>query len=55
METYWVPGVNNLETYGRWGFLELTEVYRIDSEFNAKVEEEFQKALDQAAPAVALA
>jgi type III restriction enzyme len=55
METYWVPGVNHLGTYGRWGFLELTEVYKIDSEFSAKVEAAFQKALDQAAPAVALA
>src|SRR5690606_8453765 len=25
METYWVPGVNNLGTYGRWAFAELTE------------------------------
>ena len=24
METYWVPGVNNLGTYGRWAFAELT-------------------------------
>ncbi len=28
METYWVPGVNNLGTYGRWAFAEFTEVYR---------------------------
>jgi type III restriction enzyme len=27
METYWVPGVNNLGTYGRWAFAELTEIY----------------------------
>src|SRR5262245_25429751 len=27
METYWVPGVNNLGTYGRWAFAELTGVY----------------------------
>lgn len=55
MDTYWVPGVNHLGTYGRWGFLELTEVYKMDSEFSAKVEAEFQKALDQAAPVVAFA
>lgn len=55
METYWVPGMNHLGTYGRWGFLELTEMYKIDSEFSAKVGAEFQKALDQAAPVVALA
>jgi len=34
MENYWVPGVNNLEQYGRWAFLEFTEVYRIEEEFN---------------------
>ncbi len=38
METYWVPGVNNLGIYGRWAFAELTEVYEIESDFQAKVE-----------------
>jgi type III restriction enzyme len=41
METYWVPGVNNLKTYGRWAFAEFTEMYQIESEFAAKVETEF--------------
>lgn len=39
METYWVPGVNHLGTYGRWAFLELKEVFMIQEEFSAKVEE----------------
>ncbi len=39
METYWVPGVNNLGTHGRWAFAELTQVYEIESDFQAKVEE----------------
>jgi type III restriction enzyme len=30
MDTYWVPGVNNLGTYGRWAFAEFTEVYQIE-------------------------
>jgi type III restriction enzyme len=38
METYWVPGVNNLGTHGRWAFAELTDVYSIQSEFGALVE-----------------
>jgi type III restriction enzyme len=46
METYWVPGVNNLGGYGRWAFAEFTEVYRIESEFQAKVEAEFDKMID---------
>jgi len=34
MDTYWVPGVNHLKTYGRWAFAEFTDVYEIDAEFN---------------------
>jgi hypothetical protein len=37
METYWVPGVNNLGMYGRWAFAEFTDVYRIESEFNKMI------------------
>jgi len=37
MDTYWVPGVNNLGTSGRWAFAELTEMYEIESDFEAKV------------------
>ena len=25
METYWIPGVNKLKTYGRWAFVEFNE------------------------------
>jgi len=49
METYWVPGVNNLGTYGRWAFAELTEVYRIASDFEAKVEVAVNDAIEAAA------
>lgn len=38
METYWVPGVNNLGTHGRWAFAEFTDVYLIEAGFEAKVE-----------------
>ena len=46
METYWVPGVNNLGRYGRWAFAEFTEVYQIEADFEAKVEAEFNKMID---------
>ena len=46
METYWVPGVNNLKTYGRWAFAEFTEVYQIESDFAAKVKIEFGKMIN---------
>lgn len=39
METYWVPGVNHLGKYGRWAFLEFKDVYLIQEQFAAKVEE----------------
>ena len=46
METYWVPGVNNLGTHGRWAFAEFTEVYEIEADFKAKVEGEFDKMVE---------
>ena len=48
METYWVPGVNNLKQYGRWAFAEFTEVYQMQHEFEAKVAGEFDKMLAKA-------
>lgn len=48
METYWVPGVNNDGRYGRWAFAEFTEVYQIKSDFEAKVEAEFNKMIERA-------
>ena len=35
METQWVPGVNALGTWGRWGFAELTEARRFESDLEA--------------------
>ena len=48
MDTYWVPGVNNLKTYGRWAFTEFTEVYQIEADFAARVEAEFNKMIEGA-------
>ncbi len=48
MENYWVPGVNNLGTYGRWAFAEFTEVYQIEADFEAKVVSEFNKLVEAA-------
>jgi type III restriction enzyme len=41
METHWIPGVNNLKTYGRWVFAEFSDVFRMQSDFKAKVKEKF--------------
>lgn len=48
MDTYWVPGVSYLKTYGRWASTEFTEVYQIEGDFKAKVESEFNKVIAQA-------
>lgn len=46
MDAYWVPGVNNLGSYGRWAFAEFTEVYQIEADFEARVEIEFNKMIE---------
>jgi type III restriction enzyme len=48
METYWVPGVNNMTTFGRWAFAELADVYQMESDFEAKVDREFDAMLARA-------
>src|ERR1700681_4336590 len=42
MDTYWVPGVNHDGRYGRWAFVEFTDVYEIGSGFAQKVEARFR-------------
>jgi len=49
METYWIPGVNHLGSYGRWAFAEFTEVYQIEVDFSAKVATEFNKLIESVA------
>ena len=43
MDTCWIPGVNNLGSYGRWAFLELKDVYAMQEQFIAKIAEEFDQ------------
>jgi type III restriction enzyme len=45
MDTYWVPGVNHLGQYGRWAFVEFTEIYQIESDFAAKVQGAFDSMI----------
>jgi type III restriction enzyme len=48
METYWVPGVNNLGSHGRWACAEFTDVYEIESDFKAKVKSNFNQMIEAA-------
>ena len=45
METYWIPGINHLGSYGRWAFAEFTDVFDMGQDFAAKAEEEFGKVV----------
>ena len=45
MDSYWIPGVNRLGTYGRWAFAEFSDVWEMQADFAAKVEEQFGKML----------
>jgi len=42
MRNYWIPGVNNLGSSGRWAFAEFREVFQIESEFAKVVEDAMQ-------------
>ena len=48
MNTYWIPGVNQLKTYGRWAFAEFTDVYEMEADFKAKLEDEFARMVGAA-------
>lgn len=45
MDTYWIPGVNNLKSYGRWAFVEFGDVFEMAHDFNKKIEEQFNKMI----------
>ena len=38
MKAYWIPGVNNLQKFGRWAFVEFTDVFEIEAGFQQLVE-----------------
>jgi type III restriction enzyme len=47
MDSYWIPGVNNLTTYGRWAFAEFRDLYEIQTDFEKAVEQAFTTMIDQ--------
>ena len=50
MDTYWIPGVNNLGTLGRWAFVEFTDIWDMQKDFAERVLNEFDKMIEDAAP-----
>jgi type III restriction enzyme len=51
MRTYWVPGVNNLGTMGRWDFAEFTDKWTIQTEFEAVIRRWIDRASQVKEPA----
>ena len=49
MDTYWVPGVNHAGKYGRWAFVEFTDVYEMEDDFAAKLKAHFDHMIETAA------
>ena len=49
MDAYWIPGVNRLKTYGRWAFAEFTDVYQMQTDFEAKVRAKFNEMIEDVA------
>jgi type III restriction enzyme len=45
MDTYWIPGVNHLGTYGRWAFVELRDIYEMETDFAAKISGEVDRMI----------
>lgn len=54
METYWVPGVNNLGGFGRWAFTEFTKVFEMEAEFAERIDAEFRRLMDSLADGIAV-
>lgn len=46
MDVFWVPGVNHLGSHGRWAFHEITEVFGMEGNFAALVEQHVTAELD---------
>jgi len=47
MDTYWIPGVNNLENFGRWAFAEFCDVWEIEESFESKIRENFDRMIER--------
>ena len=45
METFWIPGVNNLRQYGRWAFAEFTDIWQMEADFAKRLEQEFDRII----------
>ncbi|SEM59464.1 hypothetical protein SAMN04489760_12512 [Syntrophus gentianae] len=47
METCRIPGVNHLSSYGRWAFAEFSDAHRMEADFEARIEAELNRIINQ--------
>ena len=47
MRTQWLVGVNNLGSFGRWDFVELSDIYAMESDLAEKIEAKFGEIVDE--------
>ena len=47
MRTQWLVGVNNLGSFGRWDFAELSDIYAMESDLTEKIEAKFGQIVDE--------
>ena len=47
MDTFWVPGVNRLGTFGRWAFAEFGDVYEMEEDFKATMRAKFDEMVEK--------
>ncbi len=46
MDSYWIPGVNNHGSYGRWAFAEFTDVWEMQDDFGKEVAGKFEEIIE---------
>lgn len=47
MEVHWIPGVNRLRKYGRWAFGEITDIWEMDNDLEAKITQGLERIIDE--------
>ncbi len=45
MKTYWIPGVNNLGSFGRWAFAEFTDIWTMETDLAEKIEKQLEETI----------
>jgi len=53
MDTYWIPGVNNIRTYGKWAFAEFTDVRTLEDDLGNRIKEALDQTIERLIPAPA--